>query len=198
MVKHFPYFSSIHVRFIKCRVLLPLPIGFWSSLPYSSSYGSLYHESGSQNRGCQSDDYDLDLGNLKCQFFEMCNIGPIIIPYFYQLISQISKIEATLEKFGVQYHIMTPPNPRPGRGRPPIMHSTILRDIIDAKHYSLLRGSEGSTNRLIQFAKLYVPYVPPILDQLLDLISLAKINISEPRFESYDPWDMANWPATVL
>ena len=45
--------------------------------------------------------------------------------------------------FGVQYHIMTPPNPRPGRGRPPIMHSTILRDIIDAKHYSLLRGPEG-------------------------------------------------------
>ena len=28
--------------------------------------------------------------------------------------------------------------------------------------------------------------------------SLAKINISEPRFESYDPWDMANLPASVL
>ena len=50
-------------------------------------------------------------------------------------------------KVGVHYHIMTPPNPRPGRGRPPIMHSTILRDIIDAKHYSLLRGTEGSTNQ---------------------------------------------------
>ena len=37
-----------------------------------------------------------------------------------------------------------------------------------------------------------LPYVPPILGQLLDLISPAKINISEPRLESYDPWDMAN------
>ena len=32
----------------------------------------------------------------------------------------------------------------------------------------------------------------PILGQLLDLISPAKIDISDPRFESYDPWDMAN------
>ena len=38
-----------------------------------------------------------------------------------------------------------------------------------------------------------IPYVPPILGQLLDLISPTKINISEPRLESYDPWDMANW-----
>jgi hypothetical protein len=30
------------------------------------------------------------------------------------------------------------------------------------------------------------------LGQLLDLISPTKINISEPRLESYDPWDMAN------
>ena len=37
-----------------------------------------------------------------------------------------------------------------------------------------------------------LPYESPILGQLLDLISPAKINISEPRFESYDPWDMAN------
>ena len=43
-----------------------------------------------------------------------------------------------------------------------------------------------------------VPYESPILSQLLDLISPPKINISEPRFKSYDPWDMANWPATVL
>jgi hypothetical protein len=35
-------------------------------------------------------------------------------------------------------------------------------------------------------------YVPPILGQLLDLISPAKINISELRLESYDPWDIAN------
>ena len=37
-----------------------------------------------------------------------------------------------------------------------------------------------------------LPYESPILSQLLDLISQPKINISEPRFESYDPWDMAN------
>ena len=35
-------------------------------------------------------------------------------------------------------------------------------------------------------------YESPILCQLLDLISPAKINISDPRFEWYDPWDMAN------
>ena len=37
-----------------------------------------------------------------------------------------------------------------------------------------------------------VPYESPILGQLLDLISLAEINLFEPRFKSYDPWDMAN------
>ena len=42
-----------------------------------------------------------------------------------------------------------------------------------------------------------LPYVPPILGQLLDLISPPKINISEPRFGLYDPWDLANGPATV-
>ena len=41
-------------------------------------------------------------------------------------------------------------------------------------------------------------YVLPILGQFLDLISLIKINISEPRFKSYDPWDMANLPVPVL
>jgi hypothetical protein len=37
-----------------------------------------------------------------------------------------------------------------------------------------------------------VPYKSPILGQLLDLISLAKINLFESRFKSYDPWVMAN------
>ena len=37
-----------------------------------------------------------------------------------------------------------------------------------------------------------IPYESPILGQLLDLISPAKINFFEPRFESYDPYDMAN------
>ena len=39
---------------------------------------------------------------------------------------------------------------------------------------------------------LYIPYVPPILGQLLDLISPAKIHLCEPRFKSYDLWHMAN------
>jgi hypothetical protein len=46
--------------------------------------------------------------------------------------------------------------------------------------------------------KVYVPYVPQILGKLLDLISLAKINISEPRFESYDPWDKATSTASNI
>ena len=37
-----------------------------------------------------------------------------------------------------------------------------------------------------------IPYESPILGQVLDLISPPKTNISEPRFESYDPGDMAN------
>ena len=43
-----------------------------------------------------------------------------------------------------------------------------------------------------------VPYVPSILGQLLDLISSSEINIFEPRLKSYDPWDPANWTASVL
>ena len=35
-------------------------------------------------------------------------------------------------------------------------------------------------------------YFQPIFGQLLDLISPAKFNISEPSFKSYEPWDMAN------
>ena len=37
-----------------------------------------------------------------------------------------------------------------------------------------------------------LPYVPPILGQLLDLISPAEINLFELRFEFYDLWDMAS------
>ena len=50
----------------------------------------------------------------------------------------------------------------------------------------------------LEHSLVCIPYVPLILGQLLDLISLSTINISEPRFKSYDPWDMANWPASVL
>ena len=34
----------------------------------------------------------------------------------------------------------------------------------------------------------YIPYESLILSQHLDLISPHKLNISKPRFESYDPW----------
>ena len=37
-----------------------------------------------------------------------------------------------------------------------------------------------------------LPYVPPILGQLLDLIFLAITNLFEPRLESYNPYDIAN------
>ena len=37
-----------------------------------------------------------------------------------------------------------------------------------------------------------IPYESQILGQLLDLICLAKINLFEPRLESYNPYDMAN------
>ena len=40
--------------------------------------------------------------------------------------------------------------------------------------------------------KIYVPYVPPILGQLLDLLYLARTNLFGPRLESYNPYDMAN------
>ena len=37
-----------------------------------------------------------------------------------------------------------------------------------------------------------IPYESPILGQPLNLISPPKINLFEPRFKSYDPYDMAN------
>ena len=62
-----------------------------------------------------------------------------------------------------------------------------------SKIYLILYPSNG--NLTTNFAILLidkVPYESPILGQLLNLISPPKINISEPRFKSYDPWDMAN------
>ena len=44
----------------------------------------------------------------------------------------------------------------------------------------------------LQKANCYIPYVPPILGQLLDLISPTKINLFDPRFKSYNPYDIAN------
>ena len=43
-----------------------------------------------------------------------------------------------------------------------------------------------------QVSKVIIPYESPILGQLLDLISPAKINLFEPRLEFYNPYDMAN------
>ena len=40
------------------------------------------------------------------------------------------------------------------------------------------------------FSVTYLPYESPILGQLLDLISPARVNIFEPRLKSYDPWGM--------
>ena len=37
----------------------------------------------------------------------------------------------------------------------------------------------------------YVPYVSPILGQLLNLMSLPKITLFGPKFKSYDPYDIA-------
>jgi hypothetical protein len=48
---------------------------------------------------------------------------------------------------------------------------------------------EGASTIIIRNKKkgeLFLPYVPLILGQLLDLISLAKISNFESRFESYD------------
>ena len=38
-----------------------------------------------------------------------------------------------------------------------------------------------------------IPYVPSILSQLLNLITLARINLFVSRFEFYDPLDMASY-----
>ena len=48
---------------------------------------------------------------------------------------------------------------------------------------------------ILSTQKLELLYKSPILGQLLGLISLGKINLFEPRFESYEPWDMANCPS---
>jgi hypothetical protein len=44
---------------------------------------------------------------------------------------------------------------------------------------------------LLIYSSMYIPYESPILDQLLDIISLGKINLFESRFKTYNPWDMA-------
>ena len=46
---------------------------------------------------------------------------------------------------------------------------------------------------LISHTNIPILYKSPILGKILDLISPDKINLFEPRFKSYDPWNMANW-----
>ena len=53
-------------------------------------------------------------------------------------------------------------------------------------------NSIGKWGKILIIVMEFLPYVPPILGQLLDLISPPKINISEPKFGLYDPWDLAN------
>jgi hypothetical protein len=76
---------------------------------------------------------------------------------------------------------------------------TILRNIQILSEGPIAAQSKGRAIQILhpwfKFLAIdqnYEPYESPILGQILDLISLAKINISEPRFESYDPCDMAN------
>ena len=65
----------------------------------------------------------------------------------------------------------------------------------DAFFYRLVRvraKSVQSFRHKIVVKLPYIPYESQILGQLLDLICLAKINLFEPRLESYNPYDMAN------
>ena len=67
----------------------------------------------------------------------------------------------------------------------------------------LISGQFGGINHCIRSFNYYeiriklkyeirVRYKSPILGQLLDLMSPSKINLFDPRFKSYNPWDMAN------
>ena len=53
-------------------------------------------------------------------------------------------------------------------------------------------GAEMKQSKMLQAQQ------SPILGQLLDLISPAKINRFEPKFESYGQWDMANAKASMV
>jgi hypothetical protein len=85
---------------------------------------------------------------------------------------------------------------------PEIFFSVILAKVIQFFTYWKQKKIFGTIKILFQIfffesSCTRVPYESPVLGQLLDLISPPKINTSEPRFESYDPCDMANWPAMI-
>ena len=74
-----------------------------------------------------------------------------------------------------------------------VAHSRIFRLFIKRKFdaYVLWPLAKIVQNWIVDrptASNFTVPYEAPILGQLLDLISTPKINISEPRFKSYDPW----------
>ena len=48
-------------------------------------------------------------------------------------------------------------------------------------------SSRGTPKDDLVHNPMYIPYESPILGQLLDLISPAKINLFGSRFQSYDP-----------
>ena len=66
----------------------------------------------------------------------------------------------------------------------------MLNNLIRSEYQNLIKISQCSDLRESKH-KFQVPYVPPILGQLLDLIYLARTNLFEPRLESYNPYDMA-------
>jgi hypothetical protein len=75
--------------------------------------------------------------------------------------------------------------------RPPGLFSFKLQAGIKCKQYSGVTVESGTHVKSVKIT-LNIPYVPPVLGQILDLISPTKTSISEPIFKSYDPWDMVN------
>ena len=58
--------------------------------------------------------------------------------------------------------------------------------------FGLMQIPRNAKFKWFKMQKNHIPYESQILGQLLDLICLAKINLFEPRLESYNPYDMAN------
>ena len=75
------------------------------------------------------------------------------------------------------------------------MSLRVITAAIDPCHNgakTFLKSKTHSEGNTVVGTDTKILYVSLILGQLLDLIPPATINISEPRFKSYDSWDMAN------
>ena len=59
-------------------------------------------------------------------------------------------------------------------------------------NYNVPVRKENACNPTANVGMYNLLYESPILGQLLDLISRAKINLFDFRFKSYDPYDMEN------